>query len=942
MTDSSPPLPRDARRAWLDSVPDADRADEMAAWLALGLPLWEDDVWQMGNALKDAAHAALYEAFERCVRLAGGLIALGEGAGEARLVALGEMALGDAYRLQSQYEQGYALLERAAARFEAAGDEVGWARTRIGWLGSIQFVGEPPTLNATVERAASIFERHGGWHWLATLCSNYAYYWYFLGDPHRQLAWCERAHRALSQLEGEEPPFYATALVQGMMIDAYNDLGWYDRAQRALDEAASLFKGREHITRLYVDFLLQAGRLNVNTGRYAQALFYLYEAQRRAPPNLFPDLLKNTDLYIARAFFQLGRHEEAETLLRAVLARAPSHSAVYRIEAEARIQLADLLATQERWAEALEVLGPAIQLLEALPTKQQSWLSQAYQQQARLLHRSGQQLTEQAAAEEAALRWAEASQSRWQLAHTWLLLAELADTPQRAEETLGRALETSSDLPWIRWRVHRTAARHAATPRERRTQLVRAAADLDTVQSTLAASFHANFLGEVQTLYDDLIGAHLAAGDIPLAWQTLERAKSRALVNTMLAQDEEVVPTASPLLSDLESLRLRHYALLKRAAPAAEIRAIERAISEAQEAVEVSLLGRREPLRVPEPFVPEAPDHSDLVAFYLTPQQVHAFVHDGGHYHHVRLAATPDQVGSLATALGVTMRATPIAPDSWIPQLTSRAHGLLAQLDALLLAPLRPWLRHERVTIVPHGLLHQMPFHLLRHEERYLLQDKEVRVMPTARLLLPAGAPRQAPPSPRSVVIAHGWEGRLPSARLEGAMIAEILGNTTIIQGEDATRERLRAAMEQATLLHIAAHGAHRPDAPQLSFIQLEDGQLCVGDLFRVALSASLVTLSACDSGQLVVRAGDDPVGLARGFLAAGARSLLVSLWQLEDGCALRQMGEFYRRLAAGANKVAALRAVQCDWLASETGRLRHPFYWGALQLLGDDGPLPV
>ncbi|MGH2542629.1 MAG: CHAT domain-containing protein, partial [Ardenticatenaceae bacterium] len=161
-----------------------------------------------------------------------------------------------------------------------------------------------------------------------------------------------------------------------------------------------------------------------------------------------------------------------------------------------------------------------------------------------------------------------------------------------------------------------------------------------------------------------------------------------------------------------------------------------------------------------------------------------------------------------------------------------------------------------------------------------------------------------------------------------------------ILEGAQVTREGLFDAMRAATVLHVAAHGAHRVDAPHLSYIQLEDGRLTAGDLFQRTLSASLITLSACDSGQAVIQVGDDPVGLARGFLAAGARSVLVSLWQLEDNCALALMRRFYEKLADGAPKAGALRSAQLSWLQEADGRFRHPFYWGGLQLVGDVGPL--
>ena len=73
---------------------------------------------------------------------------------------------------------------------------------------------------------------------------------------------------------------------------------------------------------------------------------------------------------------------------------------------------------------------------------------------------------------------------------------------------------------------------------------------------------------------------------------------------------------------------------------------------------------------------------------------------------------------------------------------------------------------------------------------------------------------------------------------------------------------------------------------------------------------------------------------------AAGARSLLGSLWLLDDEAALDLMEGYYARLAAGETKAAALRALWREWIAHPEPHKRHPFYWGALQLVGDGGPL--
>ncbi|HEX9373941.1 MAG TPA: CHAT domain-containing protein, partial [Roseiflexaceae bacterium] len=109
-------------------------------------------------------------------------------------------------------------------------------------------------------------------------------------------------------------------------------------------------------------------------------------------------------------------------------------------------------------------------------------------------------------------------------------------------------------------------------------------------------------------------------------------------------------------------------------------------------------------------------------------------------------------------------------------------------------------------------------------------------------------------------------------------------------------------------------------------------------DLLQHDLSYELVTLSACETGRAHVAAGDELIGLGRGFLYAGAGALLVSLWRVADDSTVVLMEHIYRALHTGASKAAALRQAQRAILAERPGL--HPAFWGAFQLVGDSHPL--
>jgi CHAT domain-containing protein len=145
---------------------------------------------------------------------------------------------------------------------------------------------------------------------------------------------------------------------------------------------------------------------------------------------------------------------------------------------------------------------------------------------------------------------------------------------------------------------------------------------------------------------------------------------------------------------------------------------------------------------------------------------------------------------------------------------------------------------------------------------------------------------------------------------------------------------------EPTQILHVCAHGQYRLDQPDLSYIQLSDGQLYADDLLQQDLSYELVTLSACETGRANVAGGEELIGLGRGFLYAGAGALVLSLWPVPDEITVRWMEIMYQALKEGSSKAAALRSAQMTIL-DEDPKL-HPAFWGAFQLVGNPSPLSI
>jgi CHAT domain-containing protein len=171
-----------------------------------------------------------------------------------------------------------------------------------------------------------------------------------------------------------------------------------------------------------------------------------------------------------------------------------------------------------------------------------------------------------------------------------------------------------------------------------------------------------------------------------------------------------------------------------------------------------------------------------------------------------------------------------------------------------------------------------------------------------------------------------------PSIDVEVNALRSIFPNSVTLTGQEATRGNLMKFAPGARFLHLAAHGCFRRDNPMFSFLKLADSQLNFYNLLDLKLDAELVTLSACHTGVNTVFPGDELHGLMRGFLYAGAPSVVASLWAANDASTADFMSRMYSRLRGGDTRRAALRAAQ---LAIKD-LYGHPYYWAQFVLMGD------
>ncbi|HET8628179.1 MAG TPA: CHAT domain-containing tetratricopeptide repeat protein [Thermomicrobiales bacterium] len=919
--------------------------------------------------LKDEAERYQHIDARDSLRVAGLLILAADLAGRPDHRALGLMARGDALRFLGQFEEAATLLDAAGDAFLALGDEVGWARTRTGWLLALHYLGRGATALAAVDRAREILTVQQQWLRVATLDLNAGWVCYATGRYDRALCLFERAQALYASLGDVAAVRVAWAKAnRAIVLTARGD---FEPALRLHEEVRQLWLRRGD-TASAIRQEHNIAYVYASRGQTTRALRH-YAAVMAAHERAGQDL---EAAWVALemlewCYLRLNRDDEALALAEETLARferhgTPTEAAKARFFAAlARAQAGDLdralalldqaagtfAASGHRGMFAFSALHRATIYLDA-----ENWgAAREEAARARALF----------AEERLAVRQAQADQVS---ARAALALGD----PAAAEALAGGALAVARDreAPWVAHEAEHVLGRVADARGDLPGALAgygRAIESIERQQSTLAVGLREHYLADKLAVYEDAIDAALRLGRPELAFAHLERAKSRALVDYLAGNlDVQVRAHARPevqaLLDTLARRRQEHnyfynrlygYGLSGRddGAPAPDRDALAAALAEREREIarilERLALERTEGLDVVAP--PPAGEYLPALQRDLDPGAVlleYYFRADGGAVFVVMregLAAVPLAAGRGAVArllqqwqlnLGAAARA--LACGAPLDGLGRNARGLLQALHRALVAPVAAHLAgRERLIVVPYGPAHAVPFHALHDGERYLLEAIEVSACPSSHLLrLCAGRPRRA--GATALVLAHSDGGRLPCVLDEAREVAALFPGEVRVEA-DATAAALAAAAARHAVLHLAAHGEARLDNPAFAHLKLADGQLTTADVFPLDLRGALVTLSACETGRSVVAGGDELIGLSRGFLHAGAATLVQSLWRVEDGSTARLMARFYAALRAGRPKGAALREAQLGLLGAPDV---HPFAWAPFQLIGDSGPL--
>lgn len=921
--------------------------------------------WQTFAALKGEVDRLVGCDLNTAAHLADHIERLAAHVGDSTAQGFAEASRARVLHSRGKHLEANTLYDSALVRLRAARLTTETATIRIHQVYSLTQMGRYQDALAT-GRAARRMIAPGEPVKLAQLETNLGNVYYMLDRYKQALKHYDRADEML-RAAGDGATL---AFVDFSRANIFTELDQPDQAQALLESAAAAWE-RSGRTLLAATAQFSAAYLQFRRGHYNAALSRYYQARECVASLGGVQLVAWCDLEIAEILLALNAFDDAAEAAASARTRFKELGMPYE---SARSALVEALAAMGRG----QLDRARKHLLEArtvfAANHNTTFGAQVDCYLAELALRRG------AAAE--AGRRAEAARrvfARQKLlsrsAYSRLLSATAAyqmGDRARARRMVRATLDTTAGLfaHAVTYRCHHLLGR---IERDRRRpdlaldHFRRAVESIEQVRGGIAADeFKATFLRDKIMVYEDAIAACLDEGSpkrVEEAFRLVESSKSRALADLLAryarsrpetgSQSQERGPqgeTRARLLRLIEELNWYNSQAgleddkgdQRRAGMANHYR---RRVSHCER--QIARLFRRlevEDSNFAAVHSPRSASAADLrhalqageqaIEYFTTGDEVSAFVASREQVGVVRGIASKRQVEQQLAALRFQIEKFSYGPqyaDAHFWQLKAIADQCLGSLYQAIFAPLEGMVHTKQLIIIPHGALHYVPFHALCDDRGdYLIDRFEISYAPSTAVLRLC---RAKPCDARShQFIAFGIAERgTPGIKEELQALGAIFPEAVIRVGREATHENLMRLAAQARFLHLASHGYFRRDNPMFSFLELADSRLNFYSLLDLRLNAEMVTLSACHTGVNTVFPGDELHGLMRGFLYAGAPTLLMSLWAVNDRSTAELMREVYSQIRAGAGKRVALRRAQ---LAIKDA-YGHPYYWAPFILMG-------
>lgn len=962
----------------LESLEDPDEQRRLIEREASALT---DEIVQ---SMKARANELLASNIARGQALADNIVYASRISGNSLHHALGLMVQANVAMLQGEGQRAIALYDEARQRALDAGNPVEAARSRIGKIGALNHLGDYRQALEIALETGRILAAHNEPISAAVAFMSAGNAYCHFGEFGKALDEMTRARKLLETANSPAARKQLCLLLYNMSV-ALRELGRYREALDYSLEACEIARRFEmHLAA--ATWQQGSATCYYLLGEYNKALRLLEEAREVVAANGLIPLQITGDFYTGNCYLELGRYEEAvsqaQDLLK-LLAERDMARTWHSLQAHYMLGRA-LIALQD-YEAARPVLDQAQAVAQELGS---TTFSQFVDLRLAEIFLAGSEKAAARAKLAAILAEAENSQV---ILQARLLLAHLEAAEDNHTEAIRLAESALASFDEQKIYGGLFQGRYLLGEICEKQQNFPGALDhyeaaighLEHLRGRIETETRSLFLRSKEHAYEAAVVLCLETGQAERAFHQAERVKSRALAE-LVGNDLDIRikvrnPADRPIVAEIEALRQRHNNLTSRLAlwqagpvsPTGETKLpsederqewlaqtfeCEKRLAELTQRLQVRNAAYAEDTALGaghRPFDPALLGKDEgLLEYYVARGEVLAFIVTARSIIPVRrlcsLAQLNRQLGLFRLNLAGTVKNLADAGSLTSEVLAHRqqsllvnSRALLAKLYATLFAPLEPFLQQiNRLIIVPHGSLHYLPFHALYNaaQDRYLLESfDEITYLPAASLLAVCRERARRERGEGNLVLGYSNQGALPCAVEEARLVGQTLQTEPLTEAT-ASLANFRQLAPTSKILHLATHGRYREDAPLFSSLLLADGELTVHELLNMELQAALVTFSACETGLGAIGGGDEVQGLSRACLYAGAGSLALSLWRVDDRAGSVLMQEFYQGLLQGLGKSAALRQAQLS--LSHNPAYRHPFYWAPFILVGDSSPL--
>jgi CHAT domain-containing protein len=472
---------------------------------------------------------------------------------------------------------------------------------------------------------------------------------------------------------------------------------------------------------------------------------------------------------------------------------------------------------------------------------------------------------------------------------------------------------------------------------------------------------------------------------VALAFETSESARARSLAELLRVNDTNLLSSVDPELSKKErSLRQllrikedRRVALLRKKYQKSDLERLDAEQEQLNTEYKnvLATINERYPAfgqltqpqswnlrRIQEEVI--ADDNTLLLEFILGPDKSIVWAV-------TRNSITSHELPSEAAIDGAVRKVYKLL-ESAKPENKNELGHASQELAQMVLSPVADQLQKQRILVAADGALNYIPFQILpvTANAEPLVAQHEVINVPSASILGELRRETARRGSRNKVLAAFGDPvfgenvpivpsrsdsgdpetiGPLFYAAREIANLREVASEeqTYAVTESDATRDQLlKLDLSQYSILHFATHGLLRPSSPENSGLWLStidhegkpvDGFVGLQDIYSLRAPVDLVVLSACQTGLGKDTRGEGLIGLTRGFMYAGATSVIASVWKVEDEATAELMKRFYTEmLKNGKTPSQALRLAQNS--IRQEPQWSAPHYWAGFTLQGEYG----